>query len=110
LPVTEKNLGPYHDLATRFGKICHEHGALAYREFRGEDLATQDAIAFTDIVKLKSGDVLTAGVVEFESRAHRDEVMKNVMDDPRVGEMMKEEELADMKRMSYGGFEMFVEA
>jgi uncharacterized protein YbaA (DUF1428 family) len=55
-----------------------------------------------------SGQLLTAAVAEFESRAHRDEVMDKVMNDPRVTEMVDGEQIADMSRMRYGGFQTFV--
>ncbi len=45
-------------------------------------------------------------MVEFESRAHRDEVMQ----DPRVAGLMKEEPIANMEQMRYGGFETIVTA
>ena len=57
-----------------------------------------------------AGDLLTAAVVDFKSRAHRDEVMAKVMCDERVAQLVDEQPLADMNRMSYGGFETFVNA
>jgi uncharacterized protein YbaA (DUF1428 family) len=52
---------------------------------------------------------MTAAVVEFDSRAHRDEVMEKVIKDPRVVAMTEGEQLADMNAMRYGGFETVVE-
>jgi hypothetical protein len=49
-------------------------------------------------------------VVDFKSRAHRDEVMAKVMCGERVAQLLDAEQLADMNRMSYGGFETFVSA
>jgi uncharacterized protein YbaA (DUF1428 family) len=49
-------------------------------------------------------------VVDFKSRAHRDEVMAKVMCDARVEQLVDAQPLADMTRMSYGGFETFVSA
>ena len=54
------------------------------------------------------GELLTAAVVEFRSREHRDEVMDKVMKDERVTEMAEGDELADMTQMRYGGFRTFV--
>jgi uncharacterized protein YbaA (DUF1428 family) len=54
------------------------------------------------------GQVLTAAVAEFESRAHRDAVMDKVMKDPRVTALPGGQELADMAQMRYGGFEVLV--
>jgi uncharacterized protein YbaA (DUF1428 family) len=53
--------------------------------------------------------MLTAAVVEFESRAHRDRVMGQVMADPRVKALAEGDPIADMSQMRYGGFETFVD-
>jgi len=101
LPVHEATIDDYRDQATAFGTVAKEHGALSYREFRADDLS----VGFT----AEEGRVLTAAVVEFDSREHRDDVMGKVMKDERVAEMTTEDnELADMNRMQYGGFETFV--
>jgi uncharacterized protein YbaA (DUF1428 family) len=102
LPVPEENLDAYREQATAFGSVAREHGALSYREFRGDDLG--------ESLQVEEGRRLTAAVVEFESRAHRDEVMDKVMKDSRVTAMVGQPELADMSQMRYGGFETFVEA
>jgi uncharacterized protein YbaA (DUF1428 family) len=102
LPVPRANLSAYREQATAFGEITREHGALSYREFLGDD--TGETMAVED------GVVLTAAVVEFASRRHRDEVMTTVMSDPRVEAMIDVPQLADMSRMSYGGFAPFVTA
>jgi uncharacterized protein YbaA (DUF1428 family) len=43
------------------------------------------------------------------SRAHRDQVNKQVMKDARVRNMMTQEMAFDMKRMSYRGFKALVD-
>ncbi len=101
LPLPEKNLEPYRRQAVAFGKVAKEHGALSYREFLGDDLDQN--------LKVQDGVLLTAAVAEFESRAHRDEVMAKVMADPRVTEMIEGEQVADMSQMRYGGFQAFVD-
>jgi uncharacterized protein YbaA (DUF1428 family) len=100
LPVPEKNLEAYRQQATTFGTVAKERGALSYREFRGDDL--------DDKLKVPDGEILTAAVAEFESRAHRDAVMEKVMKDPRVTEMVEGEQIANMGQMRYGGFQTFV--
>ena len=103
LPVPETNLGPYQRQAAVFGQAAIEHGALTYREFRGDDLDERFSAERGD------GELLTAAIAEFRSRQHRDEVMAKVMADPRVTEQMEGEQLADMTRMRYGGFERIVD-
>ena len=100
LPVREESIEAYREQATTFGSVAKEHGALGYREFRGDDLQEK--------FEAPEGQVLTAALAEFESRAHRDEVMEKVLADPRVKEMMGAEDLADMSQMHYGGFQTFV--
>ena len=102
LPVPERHLVAYREQATTFGQVAREHGALGYREFRGDDLGSG--------LRAGEGEVLTAAVAEFRSRAHRDEVMAKVLADPRVTTLMEGEQLADMDQMRYGGFETFVRA
>ena len=96
LPVPERNLGAYELQAAAFGAVAREYGALSYREYRGDDLGPGFPVG--------EGEVMTVAVAEFTSRAHRDEVMAKVMDDPRVQLMMSAEQPADMGRMVYGGF------
>jgi len=96
LPVPESNIDAYKRQAETFGAVAREHGALSYREFRGDDLE--------DGLDVDAGNLMTAAVVEFRSREHRDEVMASVMLDPRVKGMTQGEQLADFTRMSYGGF------
>ena len=104
LPVPERALDAYREQASTFGAVAKEHGALAYREFRADDLGEGFTAATGE------GEVLTFAVAEFRSREHRDEVMAKVLEDPRVTALMDAEPLADMSRMRYGGFTTFVEA
>jgi uncharacterized protein YbaA (DUF1428 family) len=65
-------------------------------------------VSFTRQVKLRRGVVLTAAIVGFRSRAHCNQVMKKVMNDSRVSDLMCEKLLFDVKKMVYGGFATFV--
>jgi uncharacterized protein YbaA (DUF1428 family) len=102
LPVPEDNLEAYREQAMAFGKVAREHGALSYREFLADDPRER--------MQLEDGVVMTSAVVEFESRAHRDEVMEKVLGDARMECMEGGPQLADMSRMSYGGFAPLVTA
>jgi len=108
LPLPKKNIPAYRRQAQGFGRIVREYGALDYREFLGDDLFPKGLVSFTRQVKLGSGEVLTAAIVGFRSRAHRDQVMKKIFNDPRMAAMMKKKPLFDMKKMVYGGFATFV--
>jgi uncharacterized protein YbaA (DUF1428 family) len=100
LPVPEGNLEAYREQARTFGAVVIRHGGLDYREFLGDDPG--------DGFDAGPGEVLTAAVAEFRSRAHRDEVMAKVMQDARVTALAQRDPLADMSRMRYGGFRTFV--
>ena len=100
LPVPATRLDEYRRQASAFGEVAREHGALAYREFRGDDLGERFPVA--------EGEVLTAAVAEFASREHRDEVMAKVLADPRLAAMTEGDQIADMSQMRYGGFATFV--
>jgi uncharacterized protein YbaA (DUF1428 family) len=102
LPVHAQSIEAYRRQAAAFGAVAREHGALSYREFRGDDLAVG--------LSVPAGRVLTSAVVEFDSREHRDDVMAKVMADPRVAALNEGDQIADMDQMRYGGFELLVDA
>lgn len=108
LPLPADKLDAYKKLATRFGKLAREHGALGYREFVADDLHPEGTVSFEKAAKPKEGEVVIAAVVDFKSRAHRDQVMKKMFKDPRMDKMMQEPPIANMKKMSYGGFKAIV--
>jgi uncharacterized protein YbaA (DUF1428 family) len=111
LPIPKKNLVAYQKIANKFGKIVRDHGALNYREWIGDDLNHKGMgmTAFPSKIKLKPGEVLISSLVEFKSKAHRDQVNKKIMNDERMKEMMNMKPLFDMKRMMYGGFATIVQ-
>lgn len=93
-----------------------KHGALQYFECRGEDLKQQEmgeekTRAFKDMANAGDDENVWFSFIVFESRAHRDEVNKKVMDE--MSEKYKDASdfsmPVDMKRMAYGGFEVAVE-
>jgi uncharacterized protein YbaA (DUF1428 family) len=100
LPVPQDRLDDYREQALVFGAVVKEHGGLGYREFRADDAEGS--------FRVEEGLVMTAAVAEFETRAHRDEVMGKVMKDPRVTALEEGQDIADMSRMRFGGFETFV--
>lgn len=109
LAVPKKNLAAYKKMAKLGARVWKKHGALEYRECVGEDLKPPFGVPFTKVAKAKPGETVFFSYIVYKSRAHRDKVNKAVMADPA----MKEPPAGmpfDMKRMSYGGFQGFVEA
>lgn len=98
-------------MAQKAGKIWRELGALEYRECTGDDLKVKMGVSFPRTIKLKPGETVVFSWIVYKSRAHRDSVNAKVMKDPRIAKMMEGKEMPfDVKRMSYGGFKVLVEA
>jgi uncharacterized protein YbaA (DUF1428 family) len=109
VPVPRKNLPAYRLIARKAGKIWREHGALEYRECAGDDLKVKCGMPFPRALKLKRGETVVFSWIVFKSRAHRDRVNAKVMKDPRLKSMGTETMPFDIKRMTYGGFKIFVD-
>ena len=107
IAVPKKNLDAYIAMSKKGGKIWKEYGAIEYCECIGDDLKVKFGLPFPKLAKLKAGEVVVFSWIVYKSRAHRDRVNAKVMKDKRL-EMDKEMPF-DMKRMSYGGFEMIVD-
>jgi uncharacterized protein YbaA (DUF1428 family) len=107
IPLPVKNLEAYRAMARKAGKVWKEHGALAFRECVGEDLAVKGMASFRGLARAKAGETVMFSWIEYRSRAHRDRVNAKVMKDPRIGAMGPVMPF-DVKRMAYGGFETLV--
>jgi uncharacterized protein YbaA (DUF1428 family) len=93
-----------------------KHGALQYFECRGDDLeqkemGDQKSRAFAEMAGANGDENVWFSFIVFESKEHRDEVNKKVIDE--MNESFKDqgdfEMPTDMKKMAYGGFEAAVE-
>lgn len=108
IPVPEKNLKAYVQMAREGKKMWLENGALDYKECVGDDLESKWGTPFPKMMKLKAGEVLVFSYIVFKSRAHRDRVNAKVMKEmEKMGE--PKEMPFDIKRMVYGGFKVLVE-
>jgi uncharacterized protein YbaA (DUF1428 family) len=88
LPVPKKRLDAYRRMATKAGKVWREHGALEFFECVADDVKPGKVTSFPQSVKLKPGETVFFSYITYKSRAHRDRVMKKVMADPRLNDMM----------------------
>ncbi len=110
VPLPKKNIDAYRAMSLRCGAIWREHGALQFRECIGDDVKPGKLTSFPQSVNLEDGEVVAFSWIVYASRASRDAVNEKVMNDPRMTDMMKPENLPfDGKRMIYGGFEMIVD-
>lgn len=111
LPIPKKNLKAYFQMAKKASKIWREHGALEYRECVGDDLNIKMGLPFPRLAKLKARETVVFSWIVYKSRSHRDKVNAKVMKDPRMNNMCGEDSMPfDVKRMSYGGFKVVVDA
>ena len=109
IPVPKKNRQAYVRMARKAGKVWREHGALDYMECMGDDVKPGKHTSFPQAVKLKPGEVVWFSWIVYKSRKQRDSVMKKVMKDPRLADMMDPKKLPfDGKRMFWGGFKPVV--
>ena len=119
--VKNKDEEAYRAMAQKAGAIWRSHGALDYKECKGDDMhpkapegapADMKPASFVDLLQVGSDETVWFSYMVFESHAHRDAVNAEVMKDPAmndpawVGQPMP----FDIKRMHYGGFEVMVDA
>jgi len=109
LAVPRKKLQDYRRMSQRAGRVWRQHGALEYRECAGDDLKVKMGVSFTRVAKLKPGETAVFSWIVYKSRAHRDRVNARVMKDPRIQKMSGAPMPFDVKRMSSGGFTVFVD-
>lgn len=93
-----------------------KHGALQYFECKGEDLKQQamgdlKSRAYKEMASAGDDENVWFSFIVFNSKEHRDEVNKKVMDE--MNEAYKDQTdfvmPTDMTKMAYGGFEVAVE-
>jgi len=107
----------YQKMAEEGRDSWMRHGALQYFECRGDDLTQQEmgdqkSRSFSEMAGAMGDENVWFSFIVFESKEHRDEVNKKVMEE--MSESYKEHSdfvmPFDMQRMAYGGFEAMVEA
>jgi uncharacterized protein YbaA (DUF1428 family) len=110
MPVPKSNLDRYREVAATAGALWIEHGALEYKECVADDVEVGELTSFPRSVELEDGETVIFAWITYESRQHRDEVNARVMSDDRMKALMDPAgELADYKRMVYGGFDVIVD-
>lgn len=106
----------YQKMAEEGRDLWMKHGALQYFENRGDDLKQQEmgdqkSRSFKEMAGANDEENVWFSFIVFESKEHRDEVNKKVMEE--MDELYKDkvdfEMPADMTKMAYGGFAVAVE-
>lgn len=113
--IPKKNIPAYKKMATEGGEIWMKYGALDYKECVGDDLhpdmGGMPTLPFPKLAKMKPNETVVFSYILYKSRKHRDEVNAKVMRDPAMNaDQFKDKPMPfDMKRFSYGGFEVIVD-
>jgi len=104
IPVKRSQLKRYLAQARIGARVWKEHGALAYVEAVGDDLAATFCKGFPKMAGARAGETVIFSFIVYRSRAHRDRVNRAVMKDPRLAAAMEGLMPFDPKRMAMGGF------
>jgi uncharacterized protein YbaA (DUF1428 family) len=72
-------------------------------------MQTKCGAPFPRVARCKRGETVVFAYIVYKSRAHRDAVNEKVMKDPSLAKL-PEKMPFDLKRMVYGGFNVFVDA
>jgi len=114
LVVPKGKEAEYQKMAEMGRDSWMKHGALQYFECRGDDLKQQEmgdmkSRAFQEMAGATTDDNVWFSFIVFESKEHRDEVNKKVMDEMNEMDPGDFDMPNDMQKMAYGGFEVAVE-
>lgn len=116
LVVPKGREAEYEEMAKQGRDSWMKHGALQYFECRGDDLKQHEmgdekSRAYSEMTNATSDENVWFSFIVFESKEHRDEVNKKVMEemDESYSEQTDFSMPNDMKKMAYGGFEVAVE-
>ncbi len=115
LVVPKGKEAEYQKMAEMGRESWMKHGALQYFECRGDDLkqhemGDQKSRDFKEMVGAGDDENVWFSYIVFESKEHRDEVNKKVMEEMSQMPMDGDFEMPnDMQKMAYGGFEVAVE-
>lgn len=111
--VAKDKLDGYRAMAREGRDAWMKYGALDYKECIGDDLEPSmqgmESLPFPRLTNLGPDEALIFSFIVFESRQHRDEVNAKVMADPAMSPEKMSEMPFDMKRFSYGGFNVMVD-
>ncbi len=109
IPIKKRKVKDYLRMAKLGARLWKDHGAVAYAECVGDDLAAHFGQGFRKMARLAPGETVIFAWVVFRSRAHRDKVNAAVMKDPRMsGPEMTAAMPFDPKRFAMGGFDVRV--
>lgn len=116
MALPKANVAAYTKLAKGARKVWMKHGAVAYFESEWTEIDEKGiedcgAQSFRKLAKVKEGETVIFAWILYKSKSHREKVVKLVMADPVMGEMMLTGKPMpfEMKRMTMGVFKTIVE-
>lgn len=87
-------------------KVYREHGALALKEYWGDDVPPGQFTSFPLAVKAEPSETVTISLIVWPSKAVRDDANPKIMADPRMQAL---DLPFDGKRAILGGFDALLE-
>lgn len=116
LVVPKGKAEEYRKMADQGRDSWMKHGALQYFECKGDDLKQEEmgplkSRSFKEMAGAEDEDDVWFSFIVFESKKHRDEVNKKVMEemDETYSEQSDFVMPFEMNKMAKGGFEVLVE-
>ncbi|MCO5086973.1 MAG: DUF1428 domain-containing protein [Methylobacteriaceae bacterium] len=110
-PVPEGKVEAFRKQTEAFAQVLKQNGARTFVEVEADDAKPGRVTSFPQSVKLEPGEKVFVGIVGFDDRKHRDEVMAKAMQDKRLADSMSDgKAAADGGRMFFGGFKVFLDA
>lgn len=116
LVVPKGKAEDYRKMAEEGRDSWMEHGALEYFECKSNDLEQKEmgpykSRSFSEMAGARAGDDVWFSFIVFESKEHRDEVNKKVMEEMDKAYKEQSDFISpfEMSQMAYGGFDVLVE-
>ncbi len=107
LPIKKDNKAAYKKMAKEGREVWLKFGALDYMECRADDVTPDRVVlTFPKMAKAKEDEEVWFSFITFNSKKHRNEVNKKVMEyfSKKYADKKDQTMPFDMKRFAYGGF------
>lgn len=105
-PVKKARRQAYLDFSKQTGEMFREWGVTQLVEYWGDDIPPGEVTSYPLAVKAEDDEAVVVSIMEWPSKAARDEGMGKLMSDPKMAEI---EMPFDGKRAIMGGFETLLE-
>ena len=109
-PVPRSRMDEFLRIHGEALKIYREFGAIDDVTYRPIDVgAKYGCVGFDSTIELRGDEIVCVSVSFFRNRAHHDEVMKKIDNDPRIDALYERiQKVIDIRRIARGEFERAV--